>query len=282
MNTYTIENAELTQETGTIKASSGNLKASAADYSPFFKKYPHYAVNSREVKKWFRDNQMRFVSQDGNSVITVKNNSITAKTQNGEPDIAAMLDLAQANGWKSIKLPKVLGRGSKEFRHAIWLEASLRGLEVQGYKPDKLERQALAAAIAKEQDKPLEIVPNGKGSLPENTTDQMLMNKTLSQEDAHKKVMSVLSEFVPMDSPAYNDVEQVVEKHLANIYTANKSMKGSQLPQVKDTLTNKMPQVRQDFHKAAAAEQQKTQTANLQQNRQQNTQQQQNRSERTL
>ena len=239
MNTYTIENADLTQETGVIKTSSGNLKASTVDYTLFFKKHPHYAVNSREVKKWVRSNQMRFVSQDGNSQITVKKNSITAQTQNGKPDIAAMLDLAQANGWKSIKLPKVFGRGSKEFRHAVWLEASKRGLEVQGYKPDALEKQALAAAIQKEQDKPLEFVPkDGSNIQPENSNDISLMNHSLSQEDAHKKMMSVLSEFAPADSPAYNDIEKAVERGLADIYGSGRSIKANQLPQIKDTLNN--------------------------------------------
>ena len=281
MNTYTIENADLTQETGKVKVSDSQANAVETDYTPFFKKHPHYAVHSQEVKKWFRDNQMRFVSQDGNSVITVKKNSITAQSKNGEPDIAAMLDLAQANGWTSIKLPKVLGRGNQEFRYAVWLEASRCGLKVQGYKPTKLEQQALTAAIDKEKETPLQFVPKDtktQQGLPEsNQTDQILMNNSLSLEDAHKKIMSVCAEFAPLDSPAYNDMERAVERGLADIYNSGRSVKANQLPQVKDTLTNKMPQVRQDFHQAAIAEQKKTQADNLQQNKQQYT-----KSERTL
>ena len=300
MTTYAIENADLQQEV------SGSLKwkkdkenpVTNADYTQFFSKNPHYAIHtSKEVKKMFGDTVMRFASQDGNSVITVSKNSITAKTQNGEPDIKAMLDLAEAQGWKSIKLPKMRSRGSREFRSALWQEARLRGLEVQGYEPTKLEEQALQAAINKEKETPLQFVPKEQDKpsteqrLPEtavgssqNSNEKMLMANSLAIADAHKKIMCVYAEFVPVDSPAYNDIEQCVEQHLSKLYNAGKSVTGNDLHkfnQLKENFAGKMPQARQDFHQAAMIEQHKVQTADKQLQQQQQ-QTQQPKSERTL
>lgn len=239
------------------------------DYSHFFKEHPHYAIHSKEIKKWFRENQMRFASQDGNSIITVKKNSITAHTQNGKPDIQAMLDLAQANGWQSIKLPKWIGKGDKAFRSALWLEASKRGLEVQGYQPTQLEQQALQGAMAKENDTPLRFEP--KQRQPENEQDQLLQGHSLTLEDAHKKIMSIYAEFMPMDSPAYNDIEKSVESNLADLYSKGKSVNPQTLPEMKEQIANvAMPKARQEFHQAAHQEQQKTQTAQVAQEKQHN------------
>ncbi|MBR2250865.1 MAG: hypothetical protein IJ881_00280 [Neisseriaceae bacterium] len=293
MTTLTIENADLLQKvSGSLNDSTVKVEKKKdtsqhiADYTQFFSKNPQYAVHSKEVKKLFRNNVVRFSSQDGNSVITVKKNSITATSKNGEPDIKAMLDLAEANGWQSIKLPKMLGRGSREFRNAIWQEATRRGIEVQGYQPTKLEQQALQASINKENQQPLKIVPTNQESkettgLPEsNATDKLLMTNSLTIEDAHKKIMSIYSEFVPADSPAYTEIEQIVERSLSDIYSAGKSVNAQQLSQVKETFAPKMSQARQGFHQAAAAEQQKTQTAERQHNKQ--SIQQQDKNERTL
>ncbi|WP_204279743.1 LPD7 domain-containing protein, partial [Serratia marcescens] len=42
-------------------------------------------------------------------------------------------------GWEALQV-----RGSAEFRREAWLEANARGMEVQGYQPTELDRQALA------------------------------------------------------------------------------------------------------------------------------------------
>lgn len=57
--------------------------------------------------------------------------------------VSSMIDLAEARGWSSLKLS-----GTKAFRREAWLQASVRGLEVQGYRPDKLDRLKLEEARA--------------------------------------------------------------------------------------------------------------------------------------
>lgn len=277
MTTLTIENAAIV---GKISAKE-TQQTTQADYTAFFNNHPEYAVYRRKyfdnTRQFIADKTKthntilgrgdKFISQDGNSIITVKKNSITAESKNGKPDIVAMLDLAEANGWKQIKLPKFIGKGSQEFRQEMWLEASKRGFEVQGYKPTNAEKQQLAAALNKEKEKPLEIRPkepeNVSGSLNKdaNQKDKVLLANSLSKEEARKKVLSAYAEFVPVDSPAFNDIEKVVEKHLANIYQSGGAVTMNQAKNLSGNIANHQTQARQDFVRAAAAEQDKTQQA---------------------
>jgi len=51
-----------------------------------------------------------------------------------------MIAVAEHRNWQAIHL-----RGSAEFRREAWLEASARGMEVKGYEPTDVDRQALAS-----------------------------------------------------------------------------------------------------------------------------------------
>ncbi|UPK40853.1 hypothetical protein IVB18_50485 (plasmid) [Bradyrhizobium sp. 186] len=53
--------------------------------------------------------------------------------------IRDMVSVAQHRQWESIQV-----RGSVEFRREAWREAGARGIEVQGYQPTELDRQALS------------------------------------------------------------------------------------------------------------------------------------------
>jgi len=50
-----------------------------------------------------------------------------------------MVSVAQHRHWEALHV-----RGSAEFRREAWLEAGVRGIEVQGYQPTDLDRQALS------------------------------------------------------------------------------------------------------------------------------------------
>ncbi|MGY3613925.1 LPD7 domain-containing protein [Bradyrhizobium sp. USDA 10063] len=53
--------------------------------------------------------------------------------------IRDMVSVAQHRQWEALHV-----RGSVEFRREAWLEAGARGIEVRGYQPTDLDRQALA------------------------------------------------------------------------------------------------------------------------------------------
>lgn len=79
-------------------------------------------------KEAFRDKGDKFVTKDSNSNVA-----------------KSMVELAESKGWESIK-----ASGSKEFRKHIWLEASLKGLDVKGFKPNENDLAELAALQKKQ------------------------------------------------------------------------------------------------------------------------------------
>ncbi|HYQ91643.1 MAG TPA: LPD7 domain-containing protein [Candidatus Competibacteraceae bacterium] len=61
------------------------------------------------------------------------------RTRHNQAPIAkAMLDLAQSRGWDTIHV-----NGQTEFKQAVWLEASLKGIQVTGYMPAPQDQAAL-------------------------------------------------------------------------------------------------------------------------------------------
>ena len=268
MTTLAIENAADIQANLSGSLKKKNIQIKQAE--PFFEKNPHYRIHDKKTNQ--------FVSHDGNSILTVKTGRITAENKNGDPDIKAMLDLAEANGWQSIKFPKFIGKGNKAYRQAVWLEATRRGIEVENYKPSKQEEQQLAAMLAndkKEQDQPLKIVPKDKsveknleamvkdisGSM--NKKDQVLLANALSQKEAHNEMMSVVNEFFPYDSPNYNDAELKIADHLAEIYNKGGAVTHKQIQSTREQFKALQPKIRQEYYQATQHEQHKVKSDEL-------------------
>lgn len=99
-----------------------------------------------------------------------------ATDRNDQQTVQAMLDLAEARGWKGLRI-----KGDADFRRTVWMEANLRGLEVEGYKPREADIQELeekrrlrshnaVEATAERQDKQAEITkPGAAQAAPEKT-----------------------------------------------------------------------------------------------------------------
>ena len=93
-------------------------------------------------KYFFRDREQILAFEDGGKRIA---------TVHDAPEVAhSMIDLAQAKGWTGIKL-----KGSDEFKREAWLAATLRGMEVRGYRPKENDKARLADILAaRDADKP--------------------------------------------------------------------------------------------------------------------------------
>lgn len=57
--------------------------------------------------------------------------------------VSSMIDVAETRGWSSLKLT-----GTDEFRREAWFQASMRDLEVSGYRPSDIDKARLAEARA--------------------------------------------------------------------------------------------------------------------------------------
>lgn len=73
-------------------------------------------------------------------------------TERDDPDTArAMVRLALAKGWHSVSL-----RGTQAFKREAWIEASLQGVAVKGYRPQELDRVRLDELRAERERAPRE------------------------------------------------------------------------------------------------------------------------------
>lgn len=100
-----------------------------------------YVVQSGEKRKYYYDFQQKHLA------ITASTKAIRTNL-NDKETVAAVLGLAQARGWKSIR-----ARGSMEFRSEAWVEGQVRGLKVEGYEPTETDKQEVAKRRAAEESK---------------------------------------------------------------------------------------------------------------------------------
>ena len=99
----------------------------------------HRTVLKEQLYRQFRvvDDNFHFKDQPGAVAFKDKGERIISAS-NDDRVTQAMATMAEAKGWKTIKVS-----GHPDFQRKIWMEANLRGIEVQGYKPTQQERQQL-------------------------------------------------------------------------------------------------------------------------------------------
>lgn len=82
------------------------------------------------AKFYFKDQPGKVAMKDkGERMVSASNDDRVAK---------AMATMAEAKGWKTIKIS-----GHPEFRREVWLEASVRGIKTRGYKPTEQDLKLL-------------------------------------------------------------------------------------------------------------------------------------------
>lgn len=99
------------------------------------------------------------------------------QTKQTSKDIAASLvDVAESRQWEKIKV-----KGDETFRRNVWSEASMRGIEVEGYKPSEVER-----AQIEKYKKENGIENKSRQSSDRNPTDNSVENSTSRNRDDFK------------------------------------------------------------------------------------------------
>jgi len=99
----------------------------------------YYVVASHSDKDG-SDRQARLYADERKEYLAFKTTEDRLVTRLAAAEVIRdMVSVAQHRRWEALHV-----RGSVEFRREAWLEASTRGMEVQGYQPNQLDRQALA------------------------------------------------------------------------------------------------------------------------------------------
>lgn len=108
------------------------------------RRHNFYVAERRSTRIYYTDYQQK------SEVMRAVAQRITTKLDDRQT-VSAMLDLAQSRGWQSIKL-----RGTDDFRREAWVQAQVRSIEAEGYKPKETDVQEAARrqAAAKPVEKP--------------------------------------------------------------------------------------------------------------------------------
>jgi hypothetical protein len=98
-----------------------------------------YYVVANEPGKDGADGEARLYADERGEYLAFKATEDLLVTRLAAAEVIRdMISVAQHRQWEALQV-----RGSAEFRREAWLEAGARGIEVQGYQPTDLDRQAL-------------------------------------------------------------------------------------------------------------------------------------------
>jgi hypothetical protein len=104
----------------------------------------HDAFPARIRHKYYlkaaeRSAEVRVFTDEKGEYLAFKDTGDRLSTRLDSPGVVRdMVAVTEHRGWQSLQV-----RGSDEFRRVVWLEASIRGIEVAGYEPTDIDRQTL-------------------------------------------------------------------------------------------------------------------------------------------
>lgn len=143
---------EREQQTEQTKKTKENVKDTVKPvphFSEFDSELPSNIKNNYIAitkNRFLSDQKTNYYDKDDKEQVNIafedRNKSLHTSRQD-DKTVYAMLDMAQSKGWSSIKL-----KGTEEFKQKVWLEASLRGIEVKGYTPSEKDLAELQAKQA--------------------------------------------------------------------------------------------------------------------------------------
>jgi hypothetical protein len=111
-------------------------------------------------KYYFQDKTMAFEDRGNNLKLETENHAA----------IKDALVIAKTRNWQSITVS-----GSNSFKHQVWREASLKGIEVAGYKPSQIEEAEFSKALALLKAKEIGDNPNKQGEKLDKNNERVLV-----------------------------------------------------------------------------------------------------------
>jgi hypothetical protein len=156
-----------------------------------------FTINAGEYR--FRSEQHRVAFVDRERTLT---------TDRNEPEVArAMVDLAEAKGWKTVQL-----KGTEPFRAAAWMEAAVRGLKSVGYEPTRADLVRLQERLKDQQINHVDLghEPDAARQSPVQQQARQPVKPTELSEEARYDRAQALG---------------VLERHLKDLNTPPEKMK---------------------------------------------------------
>ncbi len=135
----------------------------------------------------------KFYFRDDTNKVAFEDKGKRLATEHDDPDIAkSMVELASAKSWTAIKL-----KGTDEFKREAWLHASIRGMQVQGYKPKDVDLARLAdhqAELGRRADKSLNSIERSEPREKDAVIDEQQRTLSAQQRTAIDHLKAILRE----------------------------------------------------------------------------------------
>ncbi len=121
-------------------------------------------VTPEALRKRYLQAENKFYFRDDENKLAFEDKGRRLATEHNDPEIAkSMIELAEAKGWNSIKV-----KGTEEFKREVWLQASLKGMEVSGFQPRDVDLAKLED-LRKETERKADKALNSIEQVPERT-----------------------------------------------------------------------------------------------------------------
>jgi hypothetical protein len=164
-------------------------------------------------KYYFPDKSLAFEDRGG---------KLATRSENKEV-VRSLVSIAQARGWN-----KIIARGSEEFRRSTWLEGSLQGIEVGGYKATSVEKAQLASLMERQDPKRGADLPNSIEQGRTRTANQAHPGKALEgqqeavyapSDPAMERSDAITGKLVSHGPAPYNDDPKKEESYFVELET---------------------------------------------------------------
>lgn len=157
-------NAQRTAEPGQVPADERKAPKEPQKRASEAEKAEGFKVPD-EIKRRYLATENKFFFRDEKNKLAFEDRGRKMVTEHNDPDVAkSLVDLAEAKGWNKIKVA-----GHDEFKREVWLQATLKGIEVTGYKPKEVdyaklqEMQSARAKNSVERDEGRDVTGQQKG-----------------------------------------------------------------------------------------------------------------------
>lgn len=110
----------------------GRRQAEPAQPDAVSQRHGLYVAEKRGTRTYFADYQQK------QEVMRADAKRISTK-QDDRQTVSVMLDLAQERGWSRVRV-----RGTEDFKRETWVQAQVRGIAAEGYKPSATDEQEVA------------------------------------------------------------------------------------------------------------------------------------------
>ncbi|MGE0315886.1 MAG: LPD7 domain-containing protein [Lautropia sp.] len=105
---------------------------------------PTRAFFEETLRKRFHQVGNAWHARDSGNPVMFVDEADRIRTDRNDPRaVSGMLDLAMSKGWTSVNV-----NGARAFKSELWLQASVRGMQVQGYEPTELDRKVLQERLS--------------------------------------------------------------------------------------------------------------------------------------